>query len=308
MNNSDNRLKISNSVTIFGAVLNIVLSILKVTVGILGRSSAMVSDGLHSLSDLMSDLVVIVGAYFSSKPRDKNHNYGHGKIENLSAIVIGFILISIALMIGYKSTITGLDIIKGRDVESPMVITLLVALLSILLKEFLFRYTLKKGREIDSSVVIANAYHHRTDAYSSIATAIGIGGAIILGDRWVILDPFAGLVVSAIIVKEAISIIYMNINQLLEASLPEDINSRIIEISSGIPGVYKPHNLRSRRVGNLNVIDLHICIKPHITVKQGHDLVHKLQDKISLELKGETVFNIHTEPLTSISQAIYNPL
>ncbi len=292
------RLKESSRITAVGALLNILLSIAKIAAGIIGRSQAIVSDGIHSLSDLFSDIIVVVGSLISSKPNDSSHNYGHGKFEALCALMIGGVLGAVGFGIGYASVMEIIEILQGKSVESPGIVALAAAVVSIVTKEILFRATLKTGKKINSSVVIANAYHHRSDAFSSIGTALGVGGAIVLGEKWVILDPAAGLIVSGIIIFETLKIVRENLNELLERSLPEETAEKIITLAASVPGVYSPHNLKTRKVGCQYVIDLHIRVDAGITIEKGHEISHQVEELIRENLGNDLIFYAHIEPRT----------
>ncbi len=294
--NSKKRLKQANKTTGIGALLNIVISIAKIIAGIIGHSQAMIADGIHSLSDLGSDIVVIIGMFLASRPKDSTHNYGHGKFETLSALTITIILTTVGIGIGFSSVKNIIYIMQGNLIVKPQIIAFIAAVVSIVIKESLFRYTIKKGRSINSPSVIANAYHHRSDAFSSLGAAIGIGGAIILGDKWVILDPLAGVIVSLLIIKEAFKIGRISLNELLEVSLPKGIQETVLQIAKSIPGIYNTHGLKTRRVGNVSVVDLHICINPMMTVEAGHTLAHYVEDAIRKKICKEMIVSIHIEP------------
>ena len=294
--NSKKRLKQSNKTTGIGTILNIVISIAKIIAGIKGHSQAMIADGIHSLSDLGSDIVVLIGMLLASRPTDSTHNYGHGKFETLSALIIAIILATVGVGIGFSSVKNAIYIIQGNQIVKPQIIAFIVAVISIVIKESLFRYTIKKGRSINSPSVIANAYHHRSDAFSSVGTAIGIGGAIILGDKWVILDPLAGVIVSLLIIKEAFKIGRISLNELLEVALPKYIQETILQMAKSIPGVYSPHGLKTRRVGNISVVDLHICINPMTTVEASHSLADYVEDGIRKKICEEMIVSIYIEP------------
>lgn len=294
--NSKERLKQANKTTGIGAILNIALSLTKIIAGIFGHSQAMVADGIHSLSDLGSDIVVIIGMFLASRPKDSSHNYGHGKFETLSALIIAVILSTVGVGIGYSGITSAMGILLEDQLIKPHIVTFIAAIISILVKESLFRYTIKKGRKINSSAVIANAYHHRSDAFSSLGAALGIGGAILLGNKWVILDPIACVIVSLFIIKEAFHIGKTSINELLEVALPEEIQDKILQIAALIPEVDKPHNLKTRRIGSISAVDLHIRIDPELTVEKGHSIAHKVEVAIKKELGNEMIFSIHIEP------------
>lgn len=284
-------------ITLIGAILNILLSFIKIAIGIIGRSQAIVSDGLHSLSDLISDFFVLVGSSLSSKPSDSTHHYGHGKFETLSTLLIGVILSTVAIKIGISSYETVVAIISGVTIEPPKMIVLLAAIVSVIAKELLFRYTLKKGKEIQSDAVIANAYHHRSDSYSSIGTTIGVFLAIILGDNWVILDPIAGIIISGIIIYEALKILKKSLDELLEASLPHETNYIILDTVTKIPGIYNTKNLKTRKIGNLYAIELSIEVSANISVDEGHILSHIAEEQVRNKLDRDINISIHIEPV-----------
>ncbi len=294
--NSKERLKQANKTTGTGAILNIVLSFIKIIAGIFGHSQAMIADGVHSLSDLGSDIVVIIGMCLASRPKDSLHNYGHGKFETLSALIIAVILSIVGFGIAYSGITNAIGILQEDQILKPHIITFISAIISIIVKEGLFRYTIIKGRKINSSALIANAYHHRSDAFSSLAVAIGIGGAILLGNKWIILDPIACLIVSIFIIKEAFHIGKISVSELLESSLPEKVQNKILQIAASIPEVDNPHNLKTRRIGNISVVDLHILVDSNITVENGHSIAHKVETAIKDKLGDNHIFSIHIEP------------
>ncbi len=293
--NSKERLKQANKTTGIGAILNIGLSLAKIIAGIFGHSQAMVADGIHSLSDLGSDIVVIIGMFLASRPKDSSHNYGHGKFETLSALIIAVFLSTVGFGIGYSGITSAMGILLEDQIIKPHIVTFILAIISIIVKEGLFRYTIRKGRKLNSSAVIANAYHHRSDAFSSLGAAVGIGGAILLGNKWVILDPIACVIVSLFIIKEAFHIGKISINELLEVALPEEIQDKILQIVALIPEVDKPHNLKTRRIGNISAVDLHILVDSSITVENGHSIAHKVEASIKEKLGNDMIFSIHIE-------------
>lgn len=290
------RHKRANRVTITGSVWNLILSALKLTAGILGRSHAMVADAIHSLSDLGTDVAVIVGLYLASRPGDKSHNYGHGKYETFATLLISITLISVGVGIGYTGIKSIIAVTQGVKLPTPGYLALGAALLSIIIKEGLFRYTYNAGKKLNSSSLMANAYHHRSDAYSSIGTGLGIAGAVILGSQWVILDPIAAVVVSLLILKEAAHIGYTSINDLLEASIPEEECEKIISIANNVEGVIDPHSLKTRRIGSTVALDLHIRVPAGITVCKGHTIAHEVEAGIFEEFGHDVICSIHVEP------------
>lgn len=284
-------------VTLTGSAVNAVLIVLKFIAGFVGRSSAMVADAVHSLSDFISDVVVLIFVKISGKPKDKGHDYGHGKFETLATVIIGIMLIGagIGLMInGIEAVIRSLN---GASLERPTMLALIVAVASILSKEWLYRYTLRTGNKINSQAVVANAWHHRSDAVSSLGTLIGIAGAMFLGDRWRILDPIAAIVVSVLIIKSGYDIVKPCISELLEASLPEDNEKRIISLVTSVPGILAVHNLRTRRIGNGIAVDLHAKMDGNLTLTEAHEKATAAENAIKRTFGSNAIINIHMEPV-----------
>ena len=232
-------------VTLLGGAVNVVLLVFKFVAGILGHSAAMVADAIHSLSDFITDLIVLVFVYISGKPQDKTHDYGHGKYETLALIFIGLALLAVAVGIFTSGTQKIISWYNGEQLAAPGILALWAALISILLKELTYRYTIHKARQLDSTSMEANAWHHRSDAMSSIGTAVGIGGALLLGKRWTVLDPLASLVVGAFIVKVSFDLISKGMSELMEKSLPDDVEDEIMRIAASEPDVIEPHDLKT---------------------------------------------------------------
>lgn len=284
-------------VTIVGSIVNTLLLIFKFIAGFLGNSAAMIADAVHSFSDFVTDIIVLLFVKVSSKSKDEKHEYGHGKYETLATLVIGIVLMIVGLGITYNGVMETISIIKGNITKSPDLIALIAALASIILKEWLYRYTIAYGKRLNSQVVIANAWHHRSDALSSIGTGIGIGGAFFLGDKWIILDPLAAIIVSIFIIKAAFSLIIPSINDLVEKSLPKSIEEEIINIVKSVDGVLEPHDLHTRRIGNAYAIELHIFVDGNITLKEAHDIANTAEDRIIEKFGPETHIIIHPEPI-----------
>ncbi len=285
------------AVTLKGSAVNAVLIVLKFIAGFVGRSSAMVADAVHSLSDFLSDVIVLVFVRIAGKPKDKGHDYGHGKFETLATIIIGILLVFAGIGLMINGVEAALRSIRGELLERPTMLALAVAVVSILSKEWLYRYTIRIGKKLDSHAVIANAWHHRSDAVSSLGTLIGISGAMFLGERWRILDPIAAIVVSILIIKSGYDIIKPCIGELLDASLPEDDEKEIISLVVGVPGIISVHNLRTRRVGNVIAIDLHAKMDGNLTLSQAHEKATAAENAIKSIFGSNTIINIHMEPV-----------
>ncbi|MFW3145632.1 MAG: cation diffusion facilitator family transporter [Thermoplasmatota archaeon] len=288
--------KAQTRVTVLGMVINLLLSVLKLFLGIVGRSTAMISDGVHSFSDLATDLVVIFGIRSASKPSDEGHEYGHGKIETFSAMIIALVLLGVGAGIGLSAVLRLIEAVEGKELVVPGAIALIGAVLSIILKEFLYWYTVSVGKRTGSKSLIANAWHHRSDALSSIAALIGIGGAVLLGKSWAFLDPLAALVVTSLIVWVSIKLLRESTNELLEGSLGKASEERIMKIARRVKGIKEPHNLRTRSLGRSVAIDLHVKVDHRISVKEGHRSVRNLEDELMREFGEHALINIHMDP------------
>lgn len=287
-------------VTLLGSVVNLLLLVFKFVAGVLGHSAAMIADAVHSLSDFVTDLIVIVFVKISSKPEDADHAYGHGKYETLASCIIGLALIVVGVMMGYNATVKIVDVVKnGTELASPGIIALAAAVLSIVLKEWMFHLTRKVAREVDSPAVEANAWHHRSDALSSVGTAIGIGGAVLLGSKWAVLDPIAALVVSVFIVVQAAKILSDAIGQLMEKSLPRDVEQRICEIVYEEEGTSDIHHLRTRKIGSQISIELHVRMNGYLTLREVHDKSIAIEKRLRAAFGDSTYINLHVEPLKS---------
>lgn len=292
------------TVTLKGSAINAVLIVLKFIAGFVGRSSAMVADAIHSLSDFISDIIVLVFVKIAGKSKDEGHDYGHGKFETLATMIIGILLIfaGIGLMInGIESVIRS---INGESLPRPAMLALVIAIVSILSKEWLYHYTIHAGRKINSQAVIANAWHHRSDAFSSLGTLIGIAGAIFLGERWRILDPIAAIIVSIMIIKSGYDIVKPCIGELLEASLPEDKEDKIINLVTSVPGIVYVHNLRTRQIGNGIAVDLHAKMDGNLTLSEAHEKATAAENAIRSVFGDNSIINIHMEPIVDSTNEI----
>lgn len=283
-------------VTLAGGAVNVVLLAFKFIAGILGHSAAMIADAVHSLSDFVTDLIVLIFVHISGKPQDKSHDYGHGKYETLALTIIGIALVIVAVGIFHNGALRIAAWWRGDELQAPGMLALWAALVSIILKELTYRYTIRNARNLDSPALEANAWHHRSDALSSIGTAVGIGGAVLLGKRWAVLDPLASVVVGAFIVKVAVELIIQGMRDLLEHSLPDDIEDEIMQIAQSEPDVIEPHDLRTRRIGNLYAIELHILMNGDITLARAHDHADAIECRLKKRFGENTHVAIHMEP------------
>lgn len=284
-------------VTWIGSIVNFLLLTFKFIAGILGHSSALVADAVHSLSDFATDIIVIVFVKISGKPEDDDHRYGHGKYETLATALIGVALFAVGIGLLVSGATKVADVIKGVVLPAPSIIALVAAAVSIVAKEILYRYTVRVGKNLNSQAVVANAWHHRSDAFSSIGTLIGIGGAILLGEKWRILDPLAAIVVSAFIIKVAAELIKPCIDELLERSLPAETEKRILDIIVSFPEVSSPHHLRTRRIGNHIAIEVHLRMDGKTSLEDAHTVATNVEKQLKSEFGPDTHIGIHMEPV-----------
>lgn len=284
-------------VTLVGGAVNVVLLLCKFVAGILGHSAAMIADAVHSLSDFVTDVVVLVFVRISGKPEDSSHDYGHGKFETLAMTIIGLSLLAVAVGIIYSGVTKIAARWSGQQLESPGSLALWAALLSIALKEAVFRYSMVKARQLNSQAIEANAWHHRSDALSSIGTAIGIGGAIFLGKRWTVLDPIASVIVGLFIVKVSFDLLRSGIGDLMEQSLPDEVETEILRLAASVEGVSKPHDLRTRRIGNHYAIELHLLMDGDLPLREAHDKATEVEELLRQKYGTETHVAVHVEPI-----------
>ncbi len=291
----------AHTATVICLVGNTILSGLKLLAGIAGHSAAMVADALHSFSDSITDIILIIGFYFSAKPADRDHDYGHGKVETLITTFIGAVLFLVGIRILYGGGKSIVEVLGGSTLRQPGIIALAAAFVSITVKEILYQYNVRVGEAIKSQALIANAWHHRTDALSSLAALFGIGGAILLGGRWRILDPVAAVLVSVFIMKVAVKILKGGLRELLETSLSEETKHRIKDIARTVPGARNPHNLKTRRIGASIAIDLHIEVDKTLDIVHAHEIASSVENELENVFGSDTYISVHIEPDTTES-------
>ena len=290
-------------VTFIGFAVNLLLAGIKLAAGILGRSGAMVADAVHSFSDMATDVVVIAFAKISAKPKDEGHDYGHGKYETLATIIISLALAAVGTGILVNSIGAIRVVVDGGLLPRPGTVALLAAAVSIVVKEILYRYTVREGRRVSSPSMIANAWHHRSDALSSLGTLAGIGCAYFLGDKWRIADPIAALVVAVFIFKIAFDLIRTGLDELLERSLPEDVEEEILRVVAANPEVREPHNLRTRRIGASIAVKVHVRVDGAMSVCRSHELTEDIERRLRARFGEGTMIAIHVEPLKAACRA-----
>ena len=292
MHNTNNKpLADSLKVTIIGSIINVVLVILKISLGTMGHSRALVADGIHSLTDLVTDVIVIGGLIIGSRPQDDSHHYGHGKVETLAEMGLGGILIFAGLAIVFDSVKA---MLAGSTVQ-PLPIVIPAALASIVLKEWLYHVTIRAARRDDRPALVANAWHHRSDALTSVGVLLGAGLAIIF-PALVIVDSLVGLVVASVVIRVGWGIAWEAAMKIVDTAPSQDHMARIKEMMLMVPGTRSVRDLKMRYVGSLIAVEVHLGLDPNMSVREGHD-VAKAVKKYVLE-KDNRVFDVlvHVEP------------
>lgn len=294
MKNRDQRIY---KVTLTGSIVNVILLVMKFVAGVLGRSAAMVADAVHSLSDFLTDIVVLLFVKLSSKPADSDHDYGHGKYETVATSIIGMALVVVAVMLGWDGMEKIIFVAKGNTLESPSIIAFVAAIVSIALKEWVFRITRKVAKDVHSQALEANAWHHRSDALSSIGTAIGIGGAVLLGNEWAVLDAVAAVVVSILIFVTAFRLLRQASGELLEESLPKETEEKIVGIVYEDALVSDVHNLHTRRIGSIIAIEMHLRLPGDISLTDSHAHATAIEQRLRTAFGQGTHIMLHIEPV-----------
>ena len=291
------RLREVYKVTLTGSVINVLLLVVKFTAGILGHSAAMIADAIHSLTDFATDVVVLVFVKLGNKPKDKDHDYGHGKYETLATAIIGISLFVVGVMICYTGINKTYRAIEGETLQQPGVVALVAAIVSIVLKEWAYQFTVRVGKKCHSEAVVANAWHHRSDALSSVGTMIGVGGAILLGDKWAVLDPLAAIIVSAFIIKAAWGLVLQSVKVLTDASLPDAEEEEIMKLANEESGVREIHNLQTRRIGNKIAIEMHVRMPGSLSLYEAHEHATDIEKRLKEKFGADTHVGIHLEPI-----------
>lgn len=291
------RQKETYRVTIAGSIINILLLAFKFAAGILGHSAAMIADAIHSLTDFVTDAIVLVFVRLGSKPTDRDHDYGHGKYETLASAIIGVSLLVVGMMICYSGVTKTYHAMCGEPLQQPGFIALAAAVASVVLKEWAYRFTVRVGRRCHSEAVVANAWHHRSDALSSVGTTVGIGGAIILGEKWAVLDPLTAIVVSFFIMKAAWSVLSKAVGELTDGSLPKETEDEIEKIVSEDNEVSVVHNLCTRRIGNRIAIEMHVRMPGETSLYVAHHHATEIEKRLKQRFGADTHISIHLEPV-----------
>ncbi|MEE0990402.1 MAG: cation diffusion facilitator family transporter [Paludibacteraceae bacterium] len=303
MANEVNREKEIYKLTLWGSLVNFLLLVFKFVAGFVGNSAAMIADAVHSLSDFITDIIVILFVRVSSMPKDENHHYGHGKYETLATAIIGVVLFTVGVGILVNAVETIIDFFHGKELAAPNIWALGAAAVSIVFKEALYQYTVYKGKNLNSNAVMANAWHHRSDALSSIGTLLGISGAMFLGEKWRVLDPIAAFLVSIFILKVAIELTKTSLEELLEKSLPKKTQEKILNIIHSFPEVKSPHNLRTRHIGSNIAIEFHIRMDGNLSLNEVHEITKRMENALKAEFGPLTHIGIHMEPINHEKEA-----
>lgn len=291
------RQKETYRVTIAGSIINILLLAFKFAAGILGHSAAMIADAIHSLTDFVTDAIVLIFVRLGSKPTDHDHDYGHGKYETLASAIIGVSLFVVGMMICYSGVTKTYHAMCGEPLQQPGFIALAAAVASVVLKEWAYRFTVRVGRRCHSEAVVANAWHHRSDALSSVGTTVGIGGAIILGEKWAVLDPLTAIVVSFFIMKAAWSVLSKAVDELTDGSLPKEMEDEIESIVNEDKDVSVVHNLCTRRIGNRIAIEMHVRMPGETSLYVAHRHATEIEQRLKQRFGADTHISIHLEPV-----------
>lgn len=295
----------ANRVTWLSVIVNTLLMVVKLVAGIWGRSSALVADALHSASDFATDFAVLIGMRLAQRPQDGDHPYGHGKYETLAAVIVGVALAAVGMAISFHAGHTLLDAWWwGKWPSQPTYFALGAAVVSIVVKEALYQLTVKVARETRNDALLANAWHHRSDALSSIGTALGAGVAAIFGGAWVLLDSVAAALVGVILLKVAWEIVRDSLDKLMEQGMTIEETQQIYEFVRAIDGISEPHHLRSRRVGTVAVIELHFRVAPEMTVRESHGLASQVEHCLRSAFGADAIVTVHVEPLKQTQVAL----
>lgn len=284
-------------ITLWGSLVNVVLTALKFAAGVLGCSAAMIADAVHSLSDLLTDAVVLLFVRISSRPADNDHPYGHGKYETLATTIVAIALLAAGGVLAAEGVEKILTALRGEELVMPGRVALWAALISIAAKELIYRLTIRVGKRVQSSALEANAWHHRTDALSSVATAVGVGGALLFGGKWAVLDPIAAVLVSVFIIATAGKLLHEAVQDLMEKSLPQEVEQQIRSIVATDSEMSEMHHLRTRRVGNVYSIEMHLRMHGDVSLYEAHRHSMILEQKLRERFGEQTMVTIHLEPL-----------
>lgn len=278
-------------VTWIGVVANALLIVVKSVAGVLGNSQALIADAVHSVSDFFTDAVVLLGLKYGRRPPDADHHFGHARIETMASAVVGISLIAVAFYLGYRSAMN----IYLHVVTHPTYLALAGAALSIVIKEALYQYTVIVGKRIRSQAVIANAWHHRSDALSSVAVFIGVGGALIK-PGWHVLDAYAALLVSFFIAEVGIDVLWSALREMADTAPRQEFLDKVEQCVSGVPGIQGMHDLKVRSIGGSYYIQVHIVVDKNMSVAQSHRILNEARGCLYSEIENIGEIIVHVDP------------
>lgn len=293
---SDKKGKLIRNITLIGLVANIILMTLKLVTGWVGHSEALVADGFHSLNDIAADVIILLFIGVAYKKADHKYSYGYGKFETFASFLIGIILVVAAVMIFTEGLESIAGAINGEELERPDIWTVIVAIFAIIIKECLFRLTSHYGKKTGSSALIANAWHHRSDALATIATLIGVTSAHFLGEQWRILDPCASLLIAVFIIVPAIRIVIPAFRELMEKSLPAEVGEKASMIITQIPGVVTLETLKSRKSGHFMIFDATVGINPSLNIEEGFSIAENIRERLEDQFGKHIMVGVNTVP------------
>lgn len=280
----------ARKVTLIGSFVNLFNFVIKLVVGIWASSSALVADAIHSLSDLLSDLLVLVATHWASQKPDADHPYGHERYETLATLLLGSILIAVAGALMWDSFSR---LFTSSELTSPHFIALFAALFSIISKEWIYRYTLKVAQKINSRLLEANAWHHRSDALSSVVVLVAVAGSM-LGLGW--LDQLAAVIVGVMVGKMGAELIWESMQELVDTALPEEETTEIKRFALQVAGVKDVHDLRSRKMGSRTILDLHLEVAPYLSVSEGHEIGVWVAKTLKENISHISDVTVHIDP------------
>lgn len=290
----EQRIRLANRNCNVTIAMNVFLTITQIIVGIVGKSTVLVADAVHTLSDVLATLVVMVGLFFAKQPEDDKHQYGHEKIEAVAAKILAIILILTAVGIGYSGVKKLIDALTvGHHIEQPGMIALWAAGITTLVKEWMYHYTIKTAKLIESEALKADAWHHRSDALSSIAALIGIFAARM---KFPIIDPLMGIVIAVFVARVGIQIYIKAIRELLDEAADKEVMRRMENVTRTTKGVVNVSNLRTRMIGSRVHAEMEICVNRKVSLEEAHEIAHNVEDRLKDEMSNVKNVFIHVNP------------
>ena len=277
-------------VTLVGSAVDLGLAVIKIIGGFFAHSQALIADGVHSLSDLATDITVIIASKHASREADADHPYGHGRIETLATVVLAVTMVAVAAGLSYDAI---QRLMRADELVTPDAYALLIALISVIAKEAIYHYTLRIARQVDSDMLRANAWHSRTDALSSIVVILGVGGALL---GYPFLDAVAAIVVALMIAHIGFRMVWRSAQELIDAGLSRDHVRQIRELIRETEGVTSLHMLRTRSLGNSAMADVHIQVEPRLSVSEGHQISEEVRRRLIANVGRLTDVTVHTDP------------